>query len=74
MPLAGSDLQLAQLMVTFVQQENATQGLKPAVIQALANGMAKAIIQHFLTNGQVAPGIVVATTGGAGSTTSRPLP
>ena len=70
MPLAGTDTILAQLMVTLVQQENILLGLQPAQIQALANGLSKAIIQHFIANAVVAPGILVGTTGGAGATTS----
>jgi hypothetical protein len=70
MPLLGTDQQLASSMVQLVQAANVSQGLQPAVIQALATGMAQAIIAHFLVNAEVAPGIVVATSGGAGTTTT----
>ena len=62
MPLAGSDKLLATQMFSLVKVALGPDMLKASPestqqLQALCDGMAKAIVNHFLVNAQVAAGI-----------------
>ena len=75
MPLLGTDTLLAQEIVSAVQEAGTAMGYTPDQLaaltkglQPLATGIAQAVIAHIIANAQVAPGIIVATSGGAGAT------
>lgn len=68
MPLLGSDAALSQTIQTYIKA-NAPKS-NPAALKALGDGLAKAIIEHLLKFTEVAAGIPVLTSGGAGSTSS----
>lgn len=77
MPLAGTDPILAQSIVSITSSVAAGMGYTPeqiatltASLQPLASGIAQAVIAHIIAFAQVTPGIVVATSGGAGATTT----
>lgn len=73
MPLAKTEKILATLMATNIKTENAKLGLTPPdekALQALTNGMAKAIVDHLLKVTEVAAGIAVSTSGGSGATSA----
>lgn len=71
MPIVGMDPLLSKQLIASIQKELAANGAtapSPQALQGLCDGIAKALIPFLITNLQVAPGIAVATAGGAGAT------
>lgn len=68
MPLLGSDDVLSQTIQTYIKVKAPKSD--PAALQALGDGLAKAIIEHLLKFAEVATGIPVLTTGGSGATST----
>lgn len=65
MPLLGSESVLGAQIFSMVQAELAATGHPPGPaslpnLQALCNGIAKALIPHIVSFAQVAPGIATA--------------
>ena len=67
MPLTGSDTLLASQMFSLVKVALGPKAAPPFAspesliqLKAMCDGMAKAIVTHFLANAQVAPGIPTA--------------
>jgi len=73
MPLTGSATALAALMKSEIIAENSKVGLAPPdpkALTSLTTAVARAIITHFLAQGQVAPGIPTAGSPAAQATTA----
>jgi len=68
MPLLGSDAALSKTIQTYIKAQ--APKTDPVALAALGDGLAKAIIEHLLQYTEVAAGIPVLTSGGAGSTSS----
>jgi len=73
MPLLGSESKLKTAIITEVKAENTKRGLKSPdtkALDSLATAISNAVIKHFTANAEVASGIAVATSGGAGATSA----
>jgi len=68
MALLGSEDALSKTIQTYIKA-NAPKS-DTAALQALGDGLAKAIIEHLLKFAEVATGIPVLTTGGSGATST----
>jgi len=73
MPLTGQETVLSASLKTSIVAELSKLGnaaFDPKSVEALSTGIANALLPFLVANIQVSPGIVVATSGGPGSTTS----
>lgn len=69
--LKGAESKLSKLMQQYIKSEVQKRGLaapEAKSLEGMCEGLAKAITEHFLANGEVATGIPVTTSGGAGAT------
>jgi hypothetical protein len=68
MPLLGSEKVLSESIQASIRAANPKLAPNTEALKALGDGIAAAVIKHFLANAVVVQGIPVLTSGGAGST------